>query len=220
MKYRLAIFDFDGTLADSFPFFMGVMNLLADTHGFRRVEEHEVETLRGYEARRIMGHVGMPMWKMPLVARDFRKRMAAEIGCIPLFPGVDRMLERLNDAGVAVAIVTSNSFENVRSVLGPRGAGLVRYYGCGASVFGKRPKLRKVLRDSGVPAGEAICVGDEIRDLHAARAEGIAFGAVSWGYTSLESLRAHSPEEVFASIDEVTETLVRGEARGPSARFA
>ena len=37
MTYRLAIFDFDGTLADSFPFFLSVFNTIADRHGFRRI---------------------------------------------------------------------------------------------------------------------------------------------------------------------------------------
>jgi hypothetical protein len=34
--YKLAIFDFDGTLADSFPFFLSVFNTIADRHGFKR----------------------------------------------------------------------------------------------------------------------------------------------------------------------------------------
>jgi phosphoglycolate phosphatase len=38
MTYRLAIFDFDGTLADSFPFFLSVFNTIADLHGFRRID--------------------------------------------------------------------------------------------------------------------------------------------------------------------------------------
>jgi phosphoglycolate phosphatase len=181
MRYRLAIFDFDGTLADSFPWFMEAMKEIADEFRFRRIEDHEVDALRGYEARRLAAHLGMPMWKMPLVARSMRRRMAADAGRIPLFPGAGAMLRALADAGVTLAIVTSNSEANVRRVLGPENAALVRHYGCGAAIFGKAPKLRKVLRDSGVPAAQALSIGDEIRDLHASRVEGIAFGAVAWG---------------------------------------
>ncbi|MFL6293325.1 MAG: hypothetical protein ACJ759_20725 [Thermoanaerobaculia bacterium] len=50
---------------------------------------------------------------------------------------------------------------------------------------------------------DGTCIGDEIRDLEAARAEGIAFGAVTWGYTHPEALRAHGPEEMFSTIDEI-----------------
>lgn len=203
MRYRLAIFDFDGTLADSFSWFLGVVNVLADEHGFRRMEEHEVETLRGQAARQIVAHMGLPAWKMPRVAHRMRQYMARDIGSISLFPGVDRLLRELAGHGVRLAIVTSNSIGNVRQVLGPESAALIHHYECGASMFGKRPKLRAVLRNSGIPAAEALCIGDELRDLEAARAEGIAFGAVSWGYTHPEALRAQDPEEVFESVEEV-----------------
>jgi len=207
MRYRLAIFDFDGTLADSFSWFLGVVNRLADEHGFRRMEEHEVETLRGHAARQIFGHFGVPAWKLPRIGRDFRRHMARDIAHIALFPGVDRLLRGLADQEISTAVVTSNSLDNVLHVLGPGNAALIRHYACGAAIFGKRSKLRGVLRSSGVPAAEAICIGDEIRDLEAARAEGIAFGAVAWGYTNPEALRAQGPEEMFSTVDEILRKL-------------
>lgn len=136
-------------------------------------------------------------------ALRMRQYMARDIGRISLFPGVDRLLRELAGRGAQLAIVTSNSIENVRQILGPESAALIHHYECGASMFGKRPKLRAVLRNSGIPAVEALCIGDEIRDLEAARAEGIAFGAVSWGYTHPQALQAHDPEEVFESLEEI-----------------
>lgn len=206
MRYRLAIFDFDGTLADSFAFFLVVTNRLADEHGFRRMEEHEIETLRRLGARQIVGRFGIPAWKLPRIGRDFRRYMAEENGIAP-FPGVDRLLRGLAEGGIQIAVVTSNSAENVRRILGPESAALIRHYACGVSIFGKGTKLRGVLRSSGVPAAEAICIGDEVRDLEAAHAEGIAFGGVSWGYTTPEALRAHGPEEMFSDVDQILTRL-------------
>jgi phosphoglycolate phosphatase len=203
MRYRLAIFDFDGTLADSFPWFLGVVNRLAEEFGFRRLEDHEVEALRGLAARQLMSHLAVPAWKLPRIARRMRQHMAREIGDVHLFPGVDHLLRELNRRGVRLAIVTSNSQDNVRQVLGPDNSALIRHYACGVSLLGKRPKLREVLSAAGLAAAEAICIGDEIRDLEAARAEGIPFGAVSWGYTKPEALRAHGPEEMFESLEEI-----------------
>ena len=220
MRYRLAIFDFDGTLCDSFPWFMGAVNVAADRFGFRRIEPHDVETLRGWEAGQIAAHLGMPMWKMPFIARHMRKQMAGETGALSLFPGVERMLRELSDAGVALAMVTSNSEANVRRVLGEQNAALFGHYGCGASILGKRPKLRQVLRASGVPPAETLCIGDEIRDLHAARAEGIPFGAVTWGFANADALRAHAPEEMFDSVEEIVARLTSGEDGRRSIRFA
>jgi phosphoglycolate phosphatase len=214
MRYKLAIFDLDGTLADSFPWFMEVANDVADRFGFRRIEEHEVDTLRGYDARRMIRHLRTPMWKMPFIARHMRARMAADIHRIPLFAGVDGLLRALHDHGVTIAIVTSNSEANVRRVLGPQNAALVRHYGCGASILGKTSKLRRVLRASRIPARDAVKIGDEIRDLHA-RAVGMAFYAVGWGYTHAAALAAHEPDTLCTTMDELVKSITSGAALPP-----
>jgi phosphoglycolate phosphatase len=106
-----------------------------------------------------------------------------------------------------LAVVSSNTHANVRGVLGPEIAALFKYYECGASIFGKKAKFHKILKHSGIPHYEAICIGDEIRDCEAARSENIAFGAVAWGYTRLEALQAHAPDEVFVRVDEIAEKI-------------
>lgn len=211
MRYKLIIFDFDGTLADSFSWYRRVINDVADKYRFRRIEENELETLRGYDARTMIANVGLPMWKLPLIQRHMRKRMTREIDQISLFPGIDQLLQRLNSEGVALAIVTSNSSANVHRILGPQNSALIQYYACDASLFGKRAKLRKVLRASGVHPNEAIFISDEIRDLHESQAEKIPFGSVSWGFNSIESLRRNYPDELFASINEILVKLTRHE---------
>ena len=54
-----------------------------------------------------------------------------------------------------------------------------------------------MLKRAEVAAREAIYVGDELRDADAARAVGIAFGAVTWGYATPEVLRARRPDRLF-----------------------
>jgi phosphoglycolate phosphatase len=207
--YKLAIFDFDGTLADSFSWFLRVINEVADAYRFRRIAEEELPKLRGYDAHRMLEHVGVPMWKMPLLQRHLRKRMTRDIGDIALFPGISGLLKDLQAQGIVLAIVTSNSFNNVREVLGRENAALVQHYACDAPILGKRIKLRRVLHHSGVSPSDAIFIGDEIRDLQAARAERIPFGAVSWGVNSPESLSSHFPEEIFSSVSEIAERVGR-----------
>jgi phosphoglycolate phosphatase len=209
MRYRLIIFDFDGTLADSFPWFCRILNEIADRFGFRRTEPHEIDALRTMGARDLMRHFGIPAWKMPFIAHHVRKRKSKELEQTRLFDGVDRMLRELSDAGIAIALVTSNSEANARAILGTENADLIRTYECGVSMFGKASRFRKVLRRTGIPAAAAICIGDEIRDLEAACKEGIAFGAVTWGYTVPEALLAQAPTTVFHSVGEIVDKLAR-----------
>lgn len=209
MKYKLAIFDFDGTLADSFPWFVRIIGDVADKYKFRRIAPEEIDDLRLLDNRKIIEHLQLPMWKMPLVARDMRRRMTRDISEIALFPGVGEMLRELAAQGIASALVTSNSEANARAVLGAENARLIKYYSCGAGLFGKAAKLRRVLRESRTSAAEAIAIGDEIRDLEAARAENIAFGAVLWGYARPESFKNYAPEELFAEMSEIAAKLAR-----------
>jgi phosphoglycolate phosphatase len=207
VRYRLAVFDFDGTLAETFAWCLGAVNRLTDTHGFNRIEAGDLDALRGSSARRVVAHLGIPGWKLPRIGIDMRRLMAADIGQIRLFDGIGAMLRALSDRGVALAVVTSNACDTVQHVLGADHAALIGYYACGASLFGKRGHVRRVLQESGVRLGEAIVIGDELRDLEAARAEGIPFGAVAWGYTHVEALTAQTPAEVFAVPAEVVQKV-------------
>jgi phosphoglycolate phosphatase len=209
MRYQLVIFDFDGTLADSLPWFSRVLNDVADRYRFRRVAAHEEDMLRAMDGRELMRHLGIPAWKLPLIVRHMRKRKSQELDQTRLFDGVDRMLRRLAHADIATALVSSNTEPNVRTILGAENASLIRYFECGASLFGKSSHFRKVLRRSATPARDAICVGDELRDLEAAQKVGIAFGAVTWGFSTAEALIARSPAVVFRSVDEIADRLTR-----------
>lgn len=207
MKYPLVIFDFDGTLADSFPFFAGVFNQLAARHGFRPIDAAEVTALRQRSPRELMAYVGMPSWKLPLVAKDFIALMRQNQHQIRLFDGVPQMLHELAQTGLQLAIVSSNAEDNIRQILGPDAAALFASYECGMSIFGKPARLTNVLRRLGVPAASALYVGDQTTDAEAARAAGIAFAAVAWGYGTIESLNAQQPDVEFPTVADVARLL-------------
>ncbi len=203
VRYRLVIFDFDGTLADSLPWLRRAFSELADQFGFKRPDEGDLEALRRIPPREAMRLLRVPRWKVPFIAASARRRMSRELDAIRLFAGVDEVLRRLDEAGVTLALVSSNSRRNVERVLGERAAARISQWACGVGLLGKAALFRRVLARSGVPAAEAICVGDEIRDGQAARAAGLAFGAVAWGYHELEALRGEQPAEVFQSVEEL-----------------
>lgn len=208
-RYKLVVFDFDGTLADSFPFFLEVFDTLADAHGFRRLERDKLEMLRGYDIRQMLTHVGLPVWKAPRVAMHFKSLMGASIGRIRLFDGAGATLEALAEAEVRLAIVSSNAAANVKAVLGPEHARLIDYTECGAALLGKRPRLRRILAKSGVAREDVLCVGDEARDIEAANAEGMASGAVTWGYAAPEALVKRKPTVMFSSFEEIVRCVRR-----------
>jgi len=206
MPYALVIFDLDGTLADSFPWFLRTINDVADRFNFRRVTHEEIEELRHASSREILTRLEVPLWKLPAIARHARRLKAEAAGEISLFAGVETMLRTLADNGVQLALVTSDSEANAREKLG-ESAALFSHFDCSASLFGKAAKFRRVIRRAGVEPGKVISIGDEVRDIEAARTVGIACGAVCWGYAAPAALRALAPDQMFERMDEIASVL-------------
>jgi phosphoglycolate phosphatase len=113
------------------------------------------------------------------------------------------MLRRLDRRGVKLAVVSSNSEATVRRVLGPELAGLISHYACGASAFGKAAKFRAVVKKAGVSPADVLCIGDETRDVEAARQAGLAAGSVTWGYATGAILAAQRPSVLLETPHDV-----------------
>jgi phosphoglycolate phosphatase len=200
---RLVIFDFDGTLSDSGDWFLSVVDDLARTFRFRSVKPDEVEMLRHKSSREVIDYLGIARWKLPLLAWYVRRLVGRNVGQIELFPGTPNLLEQLKAVGVKLALVTSNSENNARRILGPLHAAQIDCYACGSSLFGKAPKFRKVLKRMGVPAAAALAIGDETRDVDSAREVGMRAGSVLWGYAAEHALAATRPDALFREPQEI-----------------
>ena len=204
MKYELVIFDFDGTLANTFDWFIDTLNQLAGPFNYRRIGEDEIRTLRLSNAHALYKQRKVSRWKTARIAARIRSMMAADIDRISLFEGVGNMLGELAENGVSLGIVSSNSEKNIRRILGDL-AKHIDYFECGVSVFGKAKKLKKIVKKSGIPLPRAIFVGDEIRDIGAAQQIGIPYGVVSWGYNDFDVLKNTRPNEYYLEMMEIVE---------------
>lgn len=210
--WRLAIFDFDGTLADSADWFFGVMNGVARRYGFREIGAEEREALRGRPNREVIRALGVPAWKLPLIAAHMRGLVRDSAGRIPLFPWTPGLLAELANAGVTVAVASSNDRDTILRILGPETAVHVSAVAGGASLFGKAAKFRRLMRQFGASPAETVCIGDEHRDVEAAQQAGAASIAVTWGFATLPALTAVRPTALAADADELLRLLLPGRA--------
>jgi phosphoglycolate phosphatase len=207
-RYPLVIFDFDGTLADSGDWFVSIADHLAERFKFRKVAPEELEGLRGKTSSEVIRHLGIPRWKLPAIGRYTHALLAQQADRIQLFDGVTALLQQLAARGVRIVLVTSNAEDNVRTILGPDNAALIERFECGASLFGKARRYRKVLRKCDIALHEAISIGDETRDVAAAKKVGICSGAVLWGYANREALVRLKPDLLFDTPEQVLHYLL------------
>jgi len=114
-------------------------------------------------------------------ADDRPAHAAAEDGASCQYRALPRCRDdaALADGGLRLALVGSDHEANARLQLG-EAAALFSWFDCGASIFGKATKFRGVVKRAGLTPAQVISIGDEVRDIEAPRAAGIARGALAW----------------------------------------
>lgn len=210
------LFDFDGTLADTFPAVVELLPRLARELRFRDPGVQGIEALRGLPTRRILSELGIPWWKVPLVVWRARALLSSLGGPVRLFPGVAGMLRDLDEGGVEWGIVTTNGLAIVREALRGGDAPEPGWLEAGIGLFGKRRRLLRMVQARGLDPSRVVLVADETRDIDAARSAGIAFVGVSWGYATAEVLREAGAPEVIATVQRLRSRIL-GEPEEPGA---
>jgi len=209
MGRSLVIFDFDGTVADSFAESLLAYNRVAPRLHLRKVWEDEVPELRRMGAGRLMQALGIPMWKLPRLMIGVRADLLDHFHSVRPVPGIGEALHELAEAGHHLAIVTSNSEENVRGFLDRHGLEVFETVIAGASIFGKATRLRRLLKMARMDRSASVYVGDTSPDIRAAREAGTAAIAVAWGFSDREPLAVENPDALLESTDELAVTALR-----------
>jgi len=204
---KTVIFDFDGTLADGLRIMIKVYNELAEVYNFNKITN--VQKVRGMGAFRFWWHSGVSIFKIPLLLRKGRTLFRKEAEHLKLFPGIKGMLRDLKK-NCHVGILTSNSKKTVVECLKRNGLDDVfDFIYAGSSLFGKRKVLKKVMRQNGLDASEVVYVGDETRDIRAAKKAGVKIISVGWGFNTQKRLRADEPDALVVAPKDLVKTINR-----------
>ena len=206
---KLLIFDFDGTIADTFDAGVMILNKLAGEFGFRPLHPKDMEKVRDMRTRQLMKFLDIPTRKMSRIARRGSEELYACIHSIQPLPGMPEALRELQTLGFALGIITSNTELNVQIFLRSHELELFDFVRCSSKLLGKARMIRSVIRRQHVRAADILFVGDETRDIEAAKKAGIRIAAVTWGYNSRRSLEAMKPDFVFESPKELVAMLAQ-----------
>lgn len=204
MAYRTLIFDFDGTLADTLEESRRIFNELAAEHRLREVGPDELPLLRHLSLTELLRHLEIPKRRVPgLIARG-TSMMRANIVHLPLIGGIGPVLPELRAHCDSFGVLTSNATTNVDLFLRAHGLrGLFNFISSTSKLTGKAKHLRAIRKTHSLEAREMLYIGDEIRDIKAARKAGIPVAAVTWGFNSQEALDAESPDHLVRSPDQL-----------------
>ena len=208
MTARVILFDFDGTIADTYQAIANITNQLSTEFGYKALDEEELLLIKNLSSREVVKRSEISIFKLPFLVRRIRTELKKEIAELNAISDMVRVLLRLKSTGYILGIVTSNTRENVDIFLSKHGLDSVfSFIYSGTAIFGKHRVLKQVVREHRLKKSEVIYVGDETRDVRSARKSGIAIIAVSWGFNSAEILQEHRPDYLVDRPQELLEAI-------------
>ena len=208
MTAKVILFDFDGTIADTYQAVANITNELSDEFGYKALNEEELLLIKNLSSREIVKRSEISVFKLPFLVRRIRLELNKEIAELDAISDMVRVLLKLKNRGYILGIVTSNIEENVNIFLNKHGLySVFSFIYSGTAIFGKHRVLRQVIKEHKLEKSDVIYVGDETRDVRSARKSGIAIIAVGWGFNAAEILQEHKPDYLVDRPQELLEAI-------------
>ncbi|HEY4964578.1 MAG TPA: HAD-IA family hydrolase [Candidatus Saccharimonadales bacterium] len=203
---RTIIFDFDGTIGDSLKVIIGVGNQL--THKNISTNPAELENLRGLGLVAVAKELGIRKHQWPFLMFRGRRLMSKHLNEIKPFSGIEDVIKKFDGYDYNIYIMSSNSKQNIQTFLSHNGLSgyFDEIYG-GVGLFGKAKSLKKIIKSNKLDLNEVVYIGDEPRDIEAAKAVGIPCIAVGWGFNTPDILAEHAPMIVVRTREQLSKTL-------------
>lgn len=178
------IFDFDGTIGDTGGLILGVADRLAADKGRGPLSPEEMDVFVSEGALAFIRSQKIRPWELPGLFSRGRKYFSEVSGKVSLVPGIKEALKALKDDGFRMGIVTSNAEETVRNIISRNDIDVFDFILSEKGIFGKGKIIKKAMKTYGISPKYAVYIGDELRDVDAARYAGLKMVAVLWGLNS------------------------------------
>lgn len=188
------IFDFDGVIADTFPFAVEAALDINKDLKLLTTEKVEPEKARGTDMAEFISFFKIPKWKLLLFILKYRKKLIQKIEGIPTFSGIPEVLTELKKRTEVLGIVTSNQKSIVEKFLKSKGIKEFDFIYSTIDLLHKEKRLLKALDKFKLIKEETLYIGDETRDIKAARGAGLKIASVTWGYNFENKLTEFKPD--------------------------
>lgn len=210
---RAVLFDFDGTLADSFAAIAASTNHVRRSFGFPELTEAEVRAYVGHGLEHLMAELCPGCDTAEAVRRYREHHPSVMVSGTRLFPGVADTLHTLHARGLKLGVCSNKAVAFTRSLVESLGMGGVMTAVFGPEDAGGKPKpdptmLLAACERLGVTPAETVYVGDMSVDVLAGRAAGMPVWLVNVGLAGSDDPTTLGPAKVLGEFRELVE-LVR-----------
>ena len=205
---KTIIFDFDGTIADTMTLGVEISNHLSDRFGYKKINSNaDLDFYRNQSTQDALKAIGISLVKLPFVARSFRQNLSKKIDELQPVDGICDVLSKLSKE-YTLGIVTSNSERNIDAFLKKHFLeGYFKFRSTGIQLFRKSTSIKSMIRKYQLERDDVIVIGDETRDIEAARKCKLRIVSVSWGFHSSALLSKHQPDQLISTPKDLLNLL-------------
>lgn len=211
MKYRLLVFDWDGTIIDSASAIAECIRLAAADVGLPVPTKEQASHVIGLGLQDALRHAvpSLPTERIPEFVQRYRDHFRASEDTMDLFKGMRELLALLQKERI-LGIATGKSRRGLDRALDA--TGLRPFFRASRCADETHPKphpamLLELMGELDVPAEGMLMIGDTSHDLLMARAAGVDALAVTYGAHAEEGLRSCQPRACVASVVELERWL-------------
>lgn len=200
------IFDFDGTIADSFEAVVDIFEHL--TKRPHKLSDRELAELRGLPPIAVAERLHVSLWRIPFLLWKGRWLMGNYIDKIQPFTGISELVRRLHEEGYVLYVMSSNSAQNVRRFL--RNHQLDTYFQevqGNVGIFSKGKAIKRFINHHQLNPAYCVYVGDETRDIESARDASVPCISVTWGFAEPGFLRQLNPRAVAETPQDIIQLI-------------
>jgi phosphoglycolate phosphatase-like HAD superfamily hydrolase len=194
-----AIFDLDGTLADTLPACYAAFRAACEGLGGPTYTNEQIRGLFGPSEEGMLQRAMPERWQegLTILLDEYRRHLAS---CSGVFPSITAALQLLRERGTPLALVTGKGPSTTRMSLthfGLDGVFDAVEVGSPQGVV-KAAAIARVVEGWGVAARDVIYVGDAVADMEAAREAGVLPIAAAWAPSAIaHELAAAEPHALF-----------------------
>ena len=215
MRYKLAIFDLDGTVLNTIGGLTHAVNAALAMNGLPERSRDDVQAMVGNGTRKLIERALGENADPALIAKVYSdyQQYYADNCSYDTFPydGVPEMRRALNDAGVKCAVVTNKPDLPARKLIEEHFGTLI------AVTHGNVPEVpvkpdptfvHMTMEELGVSSEETVYIGDSDVDIKTAAAAGTECISVDWGFRTREFLIENGARIIFSDPFEVADYLI------------
>ncbi len=201
------LFDFDGTIADSIHLGSKIANRIAPLYGHKGFSDEDFSRFRAMPVTKVIKELGIPFYKIPGVITKSLAEYRKLIHELHPYPKIPQMLATLAQMNVPMALLSSNTNENLFYFLNNHQITVFNWVEGTSGILKKHKRIMQQLKKHNLRTSEVIYVGDEVRDIVAARKCKLKVIAVSWGFHTPELLCSHDPDYLVSDPEEIVQIV-------------